>query len=153
MKPIFLLVCIFFLSSSCTAKNYLYYKHTGYEINNKFKKLQGFNIDYEVENGGPIFNNEISIYKFSKAKCIIVSKIDGDSGVYGTETILYFSNAKILEGYRINYSYNFLDGEGSKKINRLNYEKNRKNENLDQLNKELNGYLKYINKKTLKECS
>ena len=47
MKPIFLLVCIFFLSSSCTAKNYLYYKHTGYEINNKFKKLQGFNIDYE----------------------------------------------------------------------------------------------------------
>ena len=35
MKPIFLLVCIFFLSSSCTAKNYLYYKHTGYEINNK----------------------------------------------------------------------------------------------------------------------
>ena len=44
MKPIFLLVCIFFLSSSCTAKNYLYYKHTGYEINNKFKKLQGFNI-------------------------------------------------------------------------------------------------------------
>jgi hypothetical protein len=73
--------------------------------------------------------------------------------VYGTETILYFSNAKALEGYRINYSYSFLDGENSVKLNKLDYEKTLKKETLEQLDKELNEYLNYMDKKTLKECS
>lgn len=153
MKPLILLFIVVFLFGGCTIKNNSYPKYTGYEINHKFEKLQEFNLDYEVENGGPIFDKKINIYKISKDKCVVVSKIDGDSGVYGTETILYFSNTKALEGYRINYSYSFLDGEDSLKLNKLDYEKNPKKENLKQLHKELNEYLNYMDEKTLKECS
>ena len=153
MRSLVLLFMVAFLSGGCTAKNNSYSKYTGYEINYNFEKLQEFNLDYEVENGGPIFDKKINIYKIDKDKCVVVSKIDGDSGVYGTETILYFSNAKALEGYRINYSYSFLDGENSVKLNKLDYEKTLKKETLEQLDKELNEYLNYMDKKTLKECS
>mgnify|MGYP003616524392 FL=1 len=93
MKTFFILISLAFLSTGCLAKNDSYHKYVGNEINNKFKKLQEFTMEYEVENGGPVFDSDVSIYKVNKNQCVLVSKIDGDSGVYGTETILYFYNS------------------------------------------------------------
>lgn len=82
------LLTIIFIFSVCTvqAKNDI--KYTGYEIGNRYKLLQSFIADYEVENGGPILDDKVSIYKTNNNKCVLVSKIDGDSGVYGTETVI-----------------------------------------------------------------
>lgn len=151
----FFLIIIFLslLSSSCTAKSNIYHKYTGYDISHKFKKLQNFTVEYEVENGGPVFDNEVSVYQINKNQCAIVSRIDGDSGVYGTETILYFYNAKVLKGYLINYNYTFLDGEGSDKADKVNYGKPEDKQTLAQLNKQLSIYINQMNKKTLSECN
>ena len=76
----FILISLAFLSTGCLAKNDSYHKYVGNEINNKFKKLQEFTMEYEVENGGPVFDSDVSIYKVNKNQCVLVSKIDGDSG-------------------------------------------------------------------------
>lgn len=153
MKNVLALLFFIFIVGGCTTKITDSYKYTGYEIKNKFKILQSFTIDYEVENGGPVFDNEISIYKLDKKNCVIVSQIDGDSGVYGTETILYFFNSKFLTGYRENYSYTVLNNEGALKSKIPKYEKHMiNNKNFVELEKELQNYIKYINRRTLNQC-
>ena len=62
MKNVLALLFFIFIVGGCTTKITDSYKYTGYEIKNKFKILQSFIIDYEIENGGPVFDNEISIY-------------------------------------------------------------------------------------------
>lgn len=147
------LFVIIFIFSVCTvqAKNDI--KYTGYEIGNRYKLLQSFIADYEVENGGPILDGKVSIYKTNKNKCFLVSKIDGDSGVYGTETILYFYNSKVLYGYYVNYNYIFLNGEGSIKLNKVNYENPESENSLIELKKEFSRYISNISKNTLRKCS
>ncbi|MDR0235103.1 hypothetical protein [Acinetobacter sp.] len=110
-------------------------------------------MEYELENGGPVFDSDVSIYKINKKQCVLVSKIDGDSGVYGTETILYFYNSKVLYGYYVNYNYRFLNGEGSIKLNEVNYENPEIENSLIELEKEFSKYINDIAKNTLSECS
>ena len=153
MKTFFILISLAFLSTGCLAKNDSYHKYVGNEINNKFKKLQEFTMEYEVENGGPVFDSDVSIYKVNKNQCVLVSKIDGDSGVYGTETILYFYNSKVSYGYYVNYNYRFSNGEGSTKLNKVTYEKPKMENSLVKLNKEFSKYIHNINKNTLSQCS
>ena len=31
-------------------------------------------MEYEVENGGPVFDSDVSIYKVNKNQCVLVSK-------------------------------------------------------------------------------
>lgn len=142
-----------FLANACAAESNKNIKYTGDEIGVKFKKIQEFSVNYEVEGGGPVFDNKIKIYKFdSQGKCAIVSKIDGDSGVYGTEAILYFSKSKVFDGYRFNYSYSFVDGENSKKWDKLNYLDPLVKIEKNELEKEFNNYRINFSKETLKEC-
>ena len=47
MKTFFILISLAFLSTGCLAKNDSYRKYVGNEINNKFKKLQEFTMEYE----------------------------------------------------------------------------------------------------------
>jgi len=49
-----LVTLICFLSSGCLAKSNLEHRYNGYEIKYKYKLLQSFTKDYEVEKGGPI---------------------------------------------------------------------------------------------------
>ncbi len=153
MKLFFLLIFFVLASSSCTAESNKNIKYTGDEISVKFKKIQEFSVDYEVDGGGPVFDKKIKIYKVdSQGKCAIVSKIDGDSGVYGTEAILYFSKSKVFDGYRLNYSYSFVDGENSKKRDKLNYLDPLVKIEKNELEKEFNNYRINFSKETLKEC-
>ncbi len=102
---------------------------------------------------GPFFINKFIIIKLKKKNCVIISQIDGDSGVYGTETILYFFNSKFLTGYRENYSYTVLNNEGTLKSKIPKYEKHMiNNKNLVELEKEFQNYIKYINRRTLNQC-
>lgn len=152
MKIIILLFFISLLSSGCIAKTDNYQKYTGDDVKLKFNLIQDFTVDYEVENGGPVFENEVKVYKFDNSKCIIVSRIDGDSGVYGTEGILFFSKDKVLNGYRRNYSYSFLNGEGSTKLDKLNYNDSPESIEKNELNKSFMEYSNSFDNKTLKEC-
>ena len=44
MKTFFILISLAFLSTGCLAKSDSYYKYVGSELNNKFKKLQEFDL-------------------------------------------------------------------------------------------------------------
>ena len=153
MKIIFILFFFLFVGNAYAVVNSKNFIYTGDEIYLKFKKIQEFTTDYEVEGGGPILDNEIRIYSIdSNGQCVIVSKIDGDSGVYGTEMILYFSKSKALYGYRCNYSYGFIDGESSKKIDELNYSEKKLIVGKAELEKYFHTYQDYFNNKTQKNC-
>lgn len=77
----------------------------------------------------------------------------GDSGVYGTETILYFYNSKVSYEYYVNYNIDFQMEKGSTKLNKVNYEKPKMENSLVKLNKEFSKYIHNINKNTLSRCS
>lgn len=55
------LFVITFIFSVCTVQAKTDIKHTGCEIGKRYKLLQNFITDYEVENGGPILDNKVSI--------------------------------------------------------------------------------------------
>lgn len=153
MKIFFILISITLLSTGCLVENDFLHEYVSSEIDSRFKKLQEFTMEYELEKGGPVFDSDVSIYKMNKKQCVLVSKIDGDSGVYGTETILYFYNSKVLYGYYVNYNYRFLNGEGSIKLNEVNYENPEIENSLIELEKEFSKYINDIGKNTLSECS
>ena len=69
------LVIITLLFSSCIAQAKIQNKYTGYEINHMFKSLQNFIVDYEVENGGPVLDNKVSIYRINKNHCVSLYRI------------------------------------------------------------------------------
>ena len=95
----------------------------------------------------------MSIYKINKNNCVIVSKVDGDSGAYGSEDILYFYNAKFLSGYSLSYSYTYLNSSGTKKSNKPSYmEIIDDSENTKVLRTDFKNYLKKMNKNTLSKC-
>ncbi|MBJ8551728.1 MULTISPECIES: hypothetical protein [Acinetobacter] len=147
------LFAIIFVFSVCTVQAKIDIKYTGYEIGNRYKLLQSFITDYEVENGGPILDNKVSIYKANKNKCVIVSRVDGDSGGYGSEDVLYFDGSTFLSGYSLNYSYIFLNEEGTKKSKKPNYmEIIDDNNNLKILKEDFIKYFKLFNKVTLSKC-
>lgn len=147
------LFAIIFVFSVCTVQAKIDIKYTGYEIGNRYKLLQSFITDYEVENGGPILDNKVSIYKANKNKCVIVSRVDGDSGGYGSEDVLYFDGSMFLSGYSLNYSYIFLNEEGTKKSKKPNYmEIIDDNNNLKILKEDFIKYFKLFNKVTLSKC-
>jgi hypothetical protein len=150
------LIAINFIFSICTVEAKTDIKYTGYEIGNKYRLLQSFIADYEVENGGPILDNKVSIYKANKNKCVIISRVDGDSGDsggYGSEDILYFNDSKFLSGYSLNYSYMFLNEEGKKKSEKPNYmEVIADNDNLKILKRDFIKYFKLFNKIVLSKC-
>lgn len=147
------LFAIIFVFSVCTVQAKIDIKYTGYEIGNRYKLLQSFITDYEVENGGPILDNKVSIYKANKNKCVIVSRVDGDSGGYGSEDVLYFDGSTFLSGYSLNYSYIFLNEEGTKKSKKPNYmETIDDNNNLKILKEDFIKYFKLFNKVTLSKC-
>ena len=148
------LVIITLLFSSCIAQAKIQNKYTGYEINHMFKSLQNFIVDYEVENGGPVLDNKVSIYRINKNHCVIISKVDGDSGGYGSEDLLYFYNSKFLSGYSLSYSYTYLNSKGTKKSNKPSYmEIIDDSENTKVLRTDFKNYLKKMNKNTLSKCS
>ena len=154
MRKILALLLFILIANNCTAKTSDSYKYTGYEINKKFTKIQKLTLNYEVENGGPIYNDEISIYKTNKNLCAIVSKIDGDSGIYGTERILYFNNLKFRSGYIHIFGYVFLDNDETKKTNKTRYiELINDAETQKKLQNDFKNYLKKMNKNTLGQCS
>lgn len=147
------LFAIIFIFSVCNVQAKTDIKYTGYDIGNKYKLLQSFIADYEVENGGPILDGKVSIYKANKNKCVIVSRVDGDSGGYGSEDILYFNDSKFLSGYSLNYSYMFLNEEGTKKSKKPNYmEIIDDDNNLKILKEDFIKYFKLFNKVTLSKC-
>lgn len=147
------LFAIIFVFSVCTVQAKYDIKYTGYEIGNRYKLLQSFITDYEVENGGPILDNKVSIYKANKNKCVIVSRVDGDSGGYGSEDVLYFDGSTFLSGYSLNYSYIFLNEDGTKKSKKPNYmEIIDDNNNLKILKEDFIKYFKLFNKVTLSKC-
>ena len=147
------LFAIIFIFSVCNVQAKTDIKYTGYEIGNKYKLLQSFIADYEVENGGPILDSKVSIYKANKNKCVIVSRVDGDSGGYGSEDVLYFNDSKFLSGHSLNYSYMFLNEEGTKKSKKLNYmEIIDDNNNVKILKEDFIKYFKLFNKVTLSKC-
>ena len=151
MKFLFITTLLF---CSCIAQAKIQSKYTGYEINNTFKFLQNFTTDYEVENGGPVLDNKVNIYKVNRNHCVIVSKVDGDSGGYGSEDILYFYNSNFLSGYSLSYSYTYLNRNGTKKSKKPSYmEVTDDNENTKILKTDFLKYLGKLNKKTFKECS
>ncbi|MCL6239283.1 hypothetical protein [Acinetobacter amyesii] len=152
MKQIFFLFLCMFIASACTAVNNKKLEYTGDEIDVKFKKIQKYITNYEVEEGGPILDNVIKIYTIDRDQCVIVSKIEGDSGVYGTESILYFSKSKILYGYRYNYSYSFYNGEGSNKVDKLNYSNPLLPIDEIELKKIFNTFKVGFDQKTKNEC-
>lgn len=150
MRSLFLIIFIF---SVCNVQAKTDIKYTGYEIGNKYRLLQSFIADYEVENGGPILDNEVSIYKTNMNQCVIISRVDGDSSGYGSEDILYFNDSKFLSGYSLNYSYIFLNEEGTKKSKKPNYmEIIDDDNNLKILKEDFIKYFKLFNKVTLSKC-
>ena len=151
MRLLFLITLLF---SGCIAQAKIHSKYTGYEMRNTFKSLQNFITDYEVENGGPVLDNKVSIYKINKNHCVIVSKVDGDSGGYGSEDILYFYDSKFLSGYSLSYNYTYLNSKGTKKSNKPNYmEIIQDSENTKVLKNDFIKYLRKLNEKTLNQCS
>ncbi|MFW1800222.1 hypothetical protein ACG9YX_09330 [Acinetobacter nematophilus] len=147
------LIAITFIFSVCTVQAKTDIKYTGYEISNRYKMLQSFIADYEIENGGPILDNKVTIYKVNKNQCVIVSRVDGDSGGYGSEDILYFDGSKFLSGYSLNYSYIFLNEEGIEKSEKPNYmEIIDDNDNLKILKNDFIKYFRLFNKITLNKC-
>ena len=76
-------------------------------------------MDFEIENDGTIYEDKTSIYKISQKSCTIVSKIDNDSGVYGTERVIYFNNLKYQSGYVNTFSYIFLNNNENNKTNKI----------------------------------
>lgn len=149
-----LILLLFYLSLyGCVSEKNIQQIYTGDFIEKKFKKIQYFDTDFEVENGGPILDNKIKIYKDNaEFKCILVSRIHGDSGVYGTEIIIYFSGFKTVNGYKINFNYNFVDGEGSPKTEGLNYLGPLVYLDKKEIDQYLNTYRSEFSKDTLKEC-
>lgn len=154
MKTYSILILLSSLIGGCNAKSFENSQYTGYEINNNFKKLQEFNVDYEVENGGPILNNHVNVYKIDKNTCLVVANVDGDSGGYGTEDILYLYNLKFISGYSFEYTYTFLNNEGTVKSNRRNYSNIVENkENTEFLREDFIKYYEKLNESTLRNCS
>ncbi|MFW2173998.1 hypothetical protein ACG95N_10820 [Acinetobacter guillouiae] len=153
MKFLFTIISLSLFSTSCIAQGNIQHQYTGYEINNNFKVIQNFITDYEVEDGGAVLDNKVSIYKLNENQCVIVAKVDGDSGGYGGEDILYFYDSNFLSGYSLNYSYTFLNNEGTKKLNKPNYmEVINNGENTISLRTDFIKYLKEFNKNTISKC-
>ncbi|WP_445116377.1 hypothetical protein [Acinetobacter sp. WZC-1] len=154
MNNIYILFFISLMVSSCFTMSINYEKYTGEEINKKFKKIQESTLDFEAENDGAIYEDNISIYKIDKKLCVIISKIDGDSGVYGTERILYFNNLKYRSGYLNTFAYVFLNNDESKRTNKTKYiERINDSEVQKELNKDFMNYRKFLKESTLKSCS
>ena len=150
MKFLFLITLLF---SCCIAQAKFQSKYTGYDMSKTFKSLQNFTTDYEVENGGPVLDNKVGIYRINKNHCVIISKVDGDSGGYGSEDLLYFYNSKFLSGYSLSYSYTYLNSKGTKKSNKPSYmEIIDDSENTKVLRTDFKNYLKKMNKNTLSKC-
>ena len=148
MKRILAVLLFTFIANGCVAKMAKPYNYTGFELDKKFKKLEESTLTYEAddENGGGIYSDEVKIYKSNNNQCVIISKINGDSGVYGTERILFFYNSKFKDGYMWVYSH----VSSNKKINYIELISNK--ETQDALQKDLKIYLKKVNKNTLSKC-
>lgn len=149
MKRVLAILFFTFITNGCVAKMATQHNYKGFELDKKFKKLQESNLTYEAddENGGGIYSDEVSIYKTSNNQCVLVSKINGDSGVYGTERILFFYNSKFKDGYMWSYSYT----PSNKKINYIELIKNKETQNA--LHIDFKNYIKKMNKDTLNKCS
>lgn len=128
-------------------------QYTGEEIKKKFKQVQVFNLSYQAEKTGSVINNRVGIYKINSQQCVLVSRLDAASHLSGTESVIYFYNSNFLAGDQAHYSYNILK-EGNKKSPHPNYKERISNESTQQkLRKDLNDYIKYLDKKSLIHCS
>lgn len=155
MNKFFLVFLISLFSSSCISETILSNtnQYTGQEIERKFEKMQNFVMEYEVENGGPVYDEYVKIYKIKKNECVIVSIINGDSGVFGNEYVSYFYKGKFKFGYIRTFSYVFLDNDETKRTNKIEYIDFIKNlETETTLRHDFNRYLKKMSKKTLSNC-
>ncbi|RKG32956.1 hypothetical protein D7V21_10810 [Acinetobacter guerrae] len=157
LNKFFLILFLSLISAYCYSKIIIkndINQYTGQQIEKKFEKIQNFITEFEIENGGPVFEDIINIYKIDKSSCVIVSQIDGDSGMYGMERIIYFSNSKISKSYQLDYSYTFLNSEGTKKSSILNYKKPiNNNRTRNEINTDFKKYFIRLNTDTLNQCS
>lgn len=153
IKVLILFTLLLATATGCSAKIFNSYQYTGEEFYKNFDSIQKSTLGYELDSG-EIYLDDVDFYKLNKNTCVIVSKIDGDSGVFGTERILYFYNSKFKDGYIRIFSYTFLDNDESKKIHKIKYiEIIDDLETRNVLREDFNNYLEKMNEAVFKKCS
>lgn len=119
----------------------------GEQIAKKYQKLQSFMSELEVENGGPIYETQVNIYKTHHRQCIIVAITDQDAGGGGNEDIIYFKHHQFNSGYSRIFNYELLNNatfSTKRDYQRYFYGA--------ELKSNFKKYLKLMSKKTLAQC-
>ena len=87
----------------CTSTNVASNNITGQDIKQRYNKLQNFIYSFEnEEQDGAITERNIDIYVINNQQCAIVGRTFGDSGLGGSETLIFFKNKNrdTQKGYR-----------------------------------------------------
>lgn len=150
---IFLLIILFGCTSTDVASNNI----TGQDIKQRYNKLQSFIYSFEnEEQDGAITETSVDVYVINNQQCAIVGRTFGDSGVGGSETLIFFKNKKMLSASLTPFSIVGLKDDAIKitKPKSISYSEPFPNEEVKtMLEEDFKGYIKQINKNTLNNCS
>lgn len=140
----------------CTSTNVASNNITGQDIKQRYNKLQNFIYSFEnEEQDGAITETNVDIYVINNQQCAIVGRTFGDSGLGGSETLIFFKNKKILSATLTPFSIVGLKDDGVKITNpkSVSYlEPLPNNEVKTMLEEDFQGYLKQMNKNTFSKC-
>lgn len=141
------------MTYSCSTNSLNINNYTGQDLANKFKLIQHSVLDYEIEDNGAIYDDNVKFYKVDKNTCAIVSVIAGDSEIFGEERILYFYQSDFKDGYIRTFSYKYLDKDEHKKTDQINYMDLLSDKNTKKLlSEDFQNYLKNMNEYTSTLC-
>ena len=140
----------------CTSTNVASNNITGQDIKQQYNKLQNFIYSFEnEEQDGAITETNVDIYVINNQQCASVGRTFGDSGLGGSETLIFFKNKKIFSATLTPFSIVGLKDDGIKITNpkSVSYlESFPNNEVKTILEEDFLGYLKQMNKNTLSKC-
>lgn len=137
-------ICLFINHAAMATK---FEQLNGEQIAQKYQKLQSLISELEIENGGPIYETKVTIYKTKHRQCIIVAITDQDAGGGGNEDIIYFKHHQFNSGYSRVFNYELLNNttfSSKRDYQRYFYGA--------ALKSNFKKYLKLMSKKTLAQC-
>lgn len=149
-------IYLFAILIGCTSTSVISKDLTGQEVIKNYNKLQNFVYSFENEElGGAMTETYVNVYKISNQKCAIVGRTFGDSGFGGSETLIYFKNKKMLSASLRPFSILGRKDDRVKNIQpkSVSYLKPFPSSSVKSILEEsFKGYLKKMNKNTLKDC-
>ncbi|MBI0393934.1 hypothetical protein [Acinetobacter bereziniae] len=150
-------ICLLVISAGCNSTNLFSKNLTGQDLKYKYKKIESFIYSFENDElDGAITETYVNVYKIKNKKCVILGRTYGDSGYGGSEDLIFFKNKELLSATLRPFIISNIRDNNVKTNDpkQVNYEEPFPNKDVKSiLEKKFQGYLKKMDKVTLRKCS